>query len=257
MHITGPFRASRKLFYGQLHENAVQCVFLHARYAIAIMIVCFPTLAVIVGSANYVTFASQVNQVKTITVGSSVTTSLAQQQQLINSSFKVISTAGTNLHCQFWNLTFIGNQGQSVVGNFTSDIPLDFYVIQDASYQSWLKVGSCGNGADAITSQLSTMAYSFDVALPSSGRWDLVLVNFSNARDADGFMVAYVPAGSYTSTQQLLSTVTPTSTFTSATTPSTGIPGFPVESIIVGMVTGLVALMILRCRSEKGKVQTS
>jgi hypothetical protein len=227
--------------------------FLHARYAIAIMLLCFPALPVIVGSANYVTFASQVNQVKTITVGSSVTTSLAQQQQLINSPFKVISTAGTNLHCQIWNFTFTGNQGQYVAGNFTSDIPLDFYVIQDTSYQSWLKVGSCGNGADAITSQLSTVAYSFDVALPNSGRWDIVLVNLSNARDADGHLAAYVAAGSYTSTQQLLSTITSTSTFTSATTPSTSIPGFPVESIILGMIIGLVALMILRRR----RVQTS
>ena len=227
--------------------------FLHARHAIVIMIVCFATFAVIVSSANYVTFASQVNQVKTITVGSSLTTSLAQQQQLINSPFKVISTAGTNLHCQFRNFTFTGNQGQSVAGNFTSDIPLDFYLIQDTSYQSWLKVGSCGNVADAITSQLSTMAYSFDVALPSSGRWDLVLVNFSNARDADGFIVAYVATGSYTLTQQLLSTITMTSTFTSATTPSTSIAGFPVESIIVGIVTGLVALMILRSRRRRGQ----
>ncbi len=231
--------------------------FLKVRYAIIIMIVCILTLLAIVGGANYVTFATRVDQAKTITVGSSVTTSLAQQRQLINSPFKVISTGGSNLHCELWNFTFMGNQGQIVVGNLTSDIPLDFYLIQDTSYQSWLKVGSCGNVADAITSQLSTMAYSFDVALPSSGRWNLILVNLSNARDADGFMVAYIPAGSYTSTQQLLSTITPTSTFTSATTPSTSIPGFPVESIIVGMVTGLVALMILRSRREEERVQSS
>lgn len=223
---------------------------LKVRHAIVILIVCIASLLAIVGSANYRTFASQVNQVKTITVGSSVTTSLAQQQQLIKSTFKVISTAGTNLHCQFWNFNFTGNQGQYIAGNFTSDIPLDFYLVQDTSYQSWLKVGSCGNTVDAITSQLSTMAYSFDVVLPSSGKWDLVLVNFSNARDADGFIVAYVAAGSYTSTQQLLSTITMTSTFTSTTTPSTSIPGFPVESIIIGMVTGLVALMILRRRQS-------
>ena len=199
-------------FMGKRMKMQVNVSFLQTRYAIAIMIVCFPMLPVIIGSANYVTFASQVNQVKTITVGSSVTTFLAQQQQLIKSPFKVISIGGTNLHCQFWNFTFTGNQGQYVAGNFTSDIPLDFYLVQDTSYQSWLNGGSCGNVADAITSQLNTMAYSFDVALPSSGRWDLVLVNFSNARDADGFMVAYVAAGSYTSTQQLLSTITSTST---------------------------------------------
>ena len=212
------------------------------------MVVCFAILPVIVNSANYVTFASQVNQVETITVGSSVTTSLAQQQQLINSPFKVISTGGTNLHCRFWNFTFTGNQGQYIAGNFTSAIPLDFYFVQDTSYQSWLKVGGCGNVGDAITSQLSAMAYGFGAVLPSSAKWDIVLVNLSNARDADGHLVAYVAAGSYTLTEQLLSTITMTSAFTSTTTPSTSIPGFPVESIIVGIVTGLVALMILRRR---------
>jgi hypothetical protein len=97
------------------------------------------------------------------------------------------------------------------------------------------------------------MAYSFDVALPSSGRWDLVLVNFSNTRDADGFMVAYISAGSYTSTQELLSTITPTS----ATTPSTSIPGFPVESIAGGLVAGLAALMILKYRRRREQRTTS
>jgi hypothetical protein len=222
--------------------------FLHACNPISIMIVCLSTLLIIVGGVNYVTFASQVNQVETITVGSSITTFQGQQQQLINSPVKVNSTAGTNLPCQRWIFNFTGNQGQYVAGNFTSDIPLDFYLVQDTSYQSWLKVGSCGNAADAITSQLSTMAYNFDVPLPSSGRWDIVLVNLSSARDADGHLVAYVAAGSYTSTQQFLSTITMTSTFTSTTAPSTGVPGFPIESIIVGIVTGLVALIILRRR---------
>jgi hypothetical protein len=38
------------------------------------------------------------------------------------------------LRCEFWNLTFMGNQGQHVSGNFTSDIPLDFYIVQDTIY---------------------------------------------------------------------------------------------------------------------------
>ena len=235
---------------GKLMKILFNVSFLQARYAIAMMILCVPSLLIIAGTANYVTFATQANQVETITVGSSVTTSLAQEQQLINSSFKVISTAGTNSHCELWNFTFAGIQGQYVAGNFTSDIPLDFYLLQDTSYQSWLKVGSCGNVVDAIRSQLSTMAYSFDVALPNSGRWDIVLVNLSNTRDADGHLAAYVAAGSYASTQQLLSTITATSTSTSTTTPSTSIPGFPVESIIAGIVTGLVTLMILRRRQR-------
>ena len=233
------------------------CVFLKVRHAIAILIVCIPTLLAIVGSANYVTFASQVNQVKTITVGSSVTTSLARQQQLIMSTFKVISTAGTNLHCQFWNFTFTGNQGQYVAGNFTSDIQLDFYLIQDTSYQSWLKVGSCGNVADAITSQLSTMGYRFDAALPALGGGPCFRQLFQ-CRDADGFIVGLRISwqlhvdGAIAQYDYHVQHI-----HERDHTPSTSIPGFPVESIVVGMVTGLVALMILRRRRKQGRVRTS
>lgn len=222
---------------------------LQIRYLLVI-VVCASFLLATVGSENYATFATQVNQVETstITVGSSVTTSQSQPQQLINHAVKVISTTGTNLRCEFWNLTFTGNQGQYVSGNLTSDIPLDFYIVQDTSYQNWLKSGSCGNAGDAIASRLITTAYSFDAVLPNSGKWDIVLVNSSNARDADGFLSAYLSSGSYTITQPLLSTVTTTSASTNITTPTTNIPGFPVESIAVGIVIGLAALMILRCR---------
>ncbi len=218
------------------------------RYLLVIVVVCASFLLATVGSENYATFATQVNQVETstITVGSSVTTSLSQPQQLINHAVKVISTTGTNLRCEFWNLTFMGNQGQHVSGNFTSDIPLDFYIVQDTSYQGWS--GSCGNAGDAIASRLITTAYSFDAVLPNSGKWDIVLVNSSNVRDADGFLSAYLSSGSYTITEPLLSTVTTTSASTSITTPTTNILGFPVESIAVGIVIGLAALMILRYR---------
>ena len=201
-------------------------------------------------SENYASFATQVNQVETstITIGSIVTTSLSQPQQLINHAVKVISTTGTNLPCERWNLTFTGNQGQYVSGNLTSDIPLDFYIAQDTSYQNWLKSGTCGNAGDAITSRLTTTAYSFDAALPNSGNWDIVLVNSSNARDADAFLSAYLSSGSHAITQPLLSTVTTTSVFTSVTTPTTSIPGFPIESITAGLMIGLAALMILRYR---------
>jgi len=202
-----------------------------------------------VGSENYATFATQVNQVGTSTItGSSVTTSLSQPQQLVNGAVKVISTTGTNLRCEFWNLTFMGNQGQSISANLTSDIPLDFYIVQDTSYQNWLKSGTCGNAGDAVASRLTTTAYTFSAIFPNSGKWDIVLVNSSNTRDADGFLSAYLSSGSYTITQPFLSTVTTTSTSTSAsiTTPTTNIPGFPVESIAVGIIIGLAALMILR-----------
>jgi hypothetical protein len=229
--------------------------FLQVRHAFAIMLVCASLLPLIASGANYAASAIQVNQVetRTVTVGSSVVTFQGQRQQLINSAFKVISTTGTNLHCEFWTLNFTGSQGQLVTGNFTSTIALNFYIVQDSSYKTWLNEGSCGNASDAVTSQLSTMGYSFSAILPSSGSWDIILVNLSNSRDADGFMSAYLGAGGYTTTEQLLGTTTVTSALTSAatTTPTTSIPGFPVESMAFGMVAGLVALMILRLRKTR------
>jgi len=223
---------------------------LQIRYILIVVIVGASLLLAVVGNNSNITIATQANQVatSTVTVGSSLTTSQTQPQQLVSRAFKVISTTGTNLHCELWNFTFMGSQGQYASGNFTSDIPLDFYLIQDTSYQDWLRAGSCGNAADAIVSKQSTMSYGFDAALPSSGKWDLVLVNFSNTRDADGFIVAYLSSGSYTITQLLLSTITTTSTLTNSTTTAstTNIPGFPVESIAIGFMAGLVALMVLR-----------
>lgn len=204
---------------------------------------------------NNVTIATPATQVTTytVTVGSSLTTSQAEPSQLFNGAFKVLSTTGTNLPCELKNFSFNGTQGQYVSGNFTSDIPLSFYLVQDTTYQGWLSAGTCGNAADAIRSKETTMSYGFSVALPTSGAWDFVFVNFSSTRDADGSMVGYVSSGSYTITQLLLSTITTTSTPTSTTTspPGTSIAGFPIDSIAIGLITGLVALMVLRQKRRR------
>lgn len=222
------------------------------RYLLLTLMLGASLLLAVVGSDGNITIATQANQAatSTVTVGSSLTTSQTQPQLLINRGFKVISTTGTNLQCQRWNFTFMASQGQYVSGNFTSDIPLDFYLVQDSSYQDWLSSGSCGNAGEATVSNRTTTSSHFDVALPSPGKWDFVLVNFSNSRDADGSIAAYLSSGSYTITQPLLSTTTVTSTQLNATTnPSTtNIAGFPVESIAIGLIAGLVALMLLRHR---------
>lgn len=221
------------------------------RYVLVALIVLAASL-IGLASPNSVTFAAQINQVRTstVTIGSSVSTSLLQAQLLINRAFKVISTTGTNLPCELWNFTFTGDQGQYVSGNFTSDISVDIYVVQDTSYQNWLKQGSCGSMTDAIAGERLTMAYSFNAAIPNSGKWDIVVVNSSNTRDADVSLAAYLSAGSSSMTEPMLTTFTTTGTssgtFTSA--PLAGVPGFPLESIALGLFIGFVALVILRSR---------
>ena len=213
------------------------------------MVACSSLLLPTVANARDFIFTNQVNQIQTITIDTSTITSQSQLQTLINRAFVVNSTTGTNHQCEKSNFSFTGNQGQYVSGNFTSYTPLDFYIISDQSYQNWLKSGSCGNSPDAIVSQLNTISYGFSAALPSSGRWDIVLVNFSNTRNTSGFMMAFLSSGSYTLTKTLLDTLTLASTFTNTTaTPPASIPGFPIESITAGIIIGVIALMILRRR---------
>ena len=162
----------------------------------------------------------------------------------------MISTTGTNLQCEVWNFTFTAVQGQYFSVNFTSDIPLGVYVVQDTNYQNWVKQAGCGDQAAAVASKLLTTSYNFTGVLPSSGRWDIVLVNLSNSRDASGFMVAYLGTGNLV-TEEVLSTTTITSvggttTSTGAMAPIPGVPGFPAESIVLGIVMGLAVLIILR-----------
>lgn len=189
----------------------------------------------------------------TVTVGSSVSTSLSLSEQVFNGPFTVLSTTGTNLPCEFWTFNFTANTGQYVSGNFSSDNPVSFFVVQAASYRGWLRAGTCGNVGDAIASQLITTSYSFNAAIPTSGMWTIVLVNSSNAKNADGSLAAYLSSGSYTVTQPLMATVTTTITSASATASGSGqsttIDGFPFASIVVGIVVGLVVIAILRRRN--------
>jgi predicted S18 family serine protease len=152
----------------------------------------------------------------------------------------VVSTAGTTLQCQLYNITFLGNQGQFVSGNFTSNIPLNSYIVAAQIYQNWSEAENCGNTGDAIASQLNTTTYSFNAALTSPGQWDFVFVNSSN-RDADVFMVAYLSSIGCTVTQPILSTTT-RSTFTNTTPTPSMVQPFPVESITIIALVGVVVL---------------
>ena len=233
------------------------------RRSVLFMILCGLSVFAAVSGKNFYTLATGANQtgMTTATISNTLTTSLSPRQLLINQSFTVLSTTGTNLQCELWNFTFTGNQGQYISGNFTANRPVDFYLVQDTNYQNWLKQGTCGTATDAIVSQQLTMSYNFSAALPNSGRYDIVLVNSSNTSNAGGSITAYLSSIGYTITEVMESTITTTgvttgvSTGTTQTTQptstlSTNIPGFPVESILAGIIIGLIAILILRFRKR-------
>jgi hypothetical protein len=168
--------------------------------------------------------------------------------------FTVLSTTGTNLQCEFWTMNFTSTNGEYLTGNFTSDNPINFFVVQEAKYQDWLKGGNCGNTGDSITSQLMTTGYPFNAAIPSPGTWVIVLVNASNAKNADGFLTAYLSTLAYTVTELMTSTITPTivtSTTSQPTTSNTNLQlasELGIATIIAGSIVGLAAILIMNRR---------
>ncbi len=233
--------------------------FLQRRSVLFIMVLCGLSAFAAFSGGNFFTLATGVNQtgMSTTTLSATISTSLSPRQQLINQSFTVPSTTGTNLQCELWNFTFIGNQGQYISGNFTVNSPVDFYLVQDTNYQNWLKQGTCGTVTEAIASQQLTMSYNFSAALPTSGRYDIVLVNSSGTNNAGGSITAYLSSQGYTMTEVMQSTITTTGVTPGTTettqptaTLSTNIPGFPIESILAGIIIGLIAILILRFRKR-------
>ena len=202
----------------------------------------------------------------TVVLGTTVSTSKSLPQVIFKGPFTVLSTTGTNLPCEFWASNFTAALGDYVSGNFTSDNPVNFFVVQQTKYEDWLKAGTCGTPEDAITSQLITTSYSFDAALPNPGSWLIVLVNTSNAKNADGYLVAYLSTLGYTVTELMTSTIIPTimrSTTTTTAQPTSIVsfqfaPVIAILGIVVGTAVGLGAiLMVSRRRRTENNTGTS
>ena len=205
---------------------------------------------------SYVSSATSPNQMytSTVTIGSSYSTSVVNPQQVVSGTYTVIASTGTNLLCEFKTFNFTASTGQFVSGGFSSDYAVSFYVVPQTAYQNWLKAGTCGNAGDAIASSQLTTGFSFNAtAIPSSGTWTIVLVNSSNSHNADVTVAAYLSAGGYTVTQPIMGTIT--STFTSFINgQSTSVPGFPLASIALGAIVGLIVLGVLRRRKQRSEL---
>ena len=226
-------------------------------------LLCLVGLLAVVGGSH--ASSSGVNQVVTVTLGTSLSTYAVQQ--VFNGPFLVNSTTGTNLPCELWAFNFTATTSQYLSGGYNSDNPVSFYVVPQADYQSWIKAGTCGNSEDALASQLIATSYNFSaLAMPSTGTWTIVIVNSSNANNAGGYLMVYLSSSSYTTSYTLtqLSSIqsftptqsypaTSTSTITSTTTfgPTTTISGFPLLSIILGVLGGLGSIVVVRRRQSR------
>ena len=219
-------------------------------------------LAIVSQSSSSATVPDQIFT-STVTLGSSLVTSLSQTQQVVNTTFTVLSTTGTSLQCELWSYNFTATVGQYISGGYSSDNAVSFFLVQQTSSQGWITANPCGSATNTLASQLDSTGFSFGpLAIPTSGTWTIIIVNSSNAKNAEGVVAVYLGSAPQTMTQPLMTTITTTlppsltqaQTSTSEQTtfsgPTTTIPGFSFTSIVVGMIGGLVAILMLKKRNE-------
>jgi beta-lactamase regulating signal transducer with metallopeptidase domain len=80
-----------------------------------------------------------------------------------------------------------------------------------------------------------------------------VLVNISNAKNADGYLVAYLSTLGYSITEVITLTITPASTSAVSTQPTSSVSTQPAIEIAtiglaVGIAVGLIAIIMSRKR---------
>ena len=244
--------SAAKPFYPYI-SNMSQVCNLKRILVLAVISACLLGLLV-TGSEVHTALAVPPSQVTTSTMTvESFATSPSPLEQIFNGPFTVLSTTGTNSPCELWALNFTAGIGQYLSGSFSSDLSVGFFVVPEGNYQEWVKAETCGSLTSAIAGQLLTTSYDIGpVAIPSSGIWTIVIVNSSNARDADGYLAAYLTTTPLTVTQPLTGTITMISTTTSTATILSGHPvaGFPFSSIIFGIMVGLIAIIALRRRNR-------
>jgi len=156
----------------------------------------------------------------------------------------------------FWlNVT----AGQELTGSFVSDKKINFYITTYEAYKAFEETSECVSPPKSFLHTQGVTTYSFDWNAPQDGTYYLIFFNpqigtgFTFTFDLESPFVTvettYVTFSSSTSTSALGTSTTLFSTGSSSTSqpasPFQGIPGVPIEGIIVGLALG-IALILLR-----------
>jgi len=110
---------------------------------------------------------------------------------------------GAKLGCAWDNFTFTAQKNDVVVGNFTSDVRIDFYVVDPSTYHTWLQTWSaCAINSDfgftPLVIKMSKESYAFNYTIPYNGQFVLVLVNQAIGTTAHIQFDAWLNTGSST-----------------------------------------------------------
>ena len=176
---------------------------------------------------------------------------------------------GAQYGCEYYGLPFTEPANTVVVGNWTTNYPLTFFIMTGNAYNSWVSGNGC-TVTDSIFQSYTSTQVSFSVVLPQTGTYYFLFENFSTDKEAKGSLFAQtVGTGSI---NQVLTTVAVTSenyltltgssivTSTSQTTLTENVLTYTLSSNPILFIAILVVILVglaLVVRSRRGRGRES
>jgi hypothetical protein len=210
------------------------------------------------------TITTPVTTVATVnsTVGSTQGLSTELHTDAYTTPFVIQPTQGT-YGCIYQALPFTANNGEAISVDVKSSIPISIYIMTAVDYQAWLAGNSCAAASSVLYSREQVSSVYIDMIAPSSGGYDLVLLNLSPTNSAS-VNVGYTGISQAVTTVflpvvsafALTETYTATSTLTEVQPVTEPLQQYGLYAIIFVLVLAL-GFLALRRRSSKKTVGTA
>jgi len=168
--------------------------------------------------------------------------------------------------CEYVFEDFTASAG-TISGTVTSDNLIDVFLVTQAVGEEWIKTGTCdGPSYDQyLTARTSTTNYSFTANLPSSGTYELLILNQSSENTAHiDFTVNSAGTVTYTTTSYSMSQQTFLFTESTSislqeqtqTSSSSGqTPGFVSSLLMFGVIAVIVIALVAVILIRRGKTR--
>jgi KaiC/GvpD/RAD55 family RecA-like ATPase len=219
-------------------------------------------------TVNFTTAITRTGYTLSIISTSYVTT--VQPETLYSGPFSVPHTGGT-YSCNSNNLPLTASKGNEIVGKFSADTLVSFYIVTAAYFNQWQGRGSgwpCepnGDPSEVLFSADGVNQRSFDVIIPKDGTYEIVFVNYST-QNANVSLNVAEPGISVTSTGYVYSTREYAETITTSGSSlvfQTGLAGvlsaFPFGLLgVVGLTAtiGIISFLLVSMRRRKAATST-
>lgn len=215
----------------------------------------------LVNGQQYATMTNTVTSIQTTTAAigtQTLTTTTGSALTVFSGPFTLPPTHGV---CGIYFFhAFNATSGEVLSGTLTLDNQADVYLMTDTSYQAWshqvVAGGKCAPPSPVMIQQGKT-SYTFNTPIPTNGVYDLVVNNLSHSTvNAQVTLSLATSAPSLvtttafsTVTQQILQTMTQTSTSTQAA--SSGGPDLTTTLVGIIVVIILVAIGFLAMKRRR------